>query len=342
MAKVNRGIVLSEWKEVLVIAEQRGGKFQGITFELMGEGIKLAKKLNTKLNVVVLGDGIENIVDEISYYGADKVIYFKSPLFKVYNTDGFSKTLAKFILDRKFEAVLIGATSLGRDLAPRLAAKIGTGLTADCTGLDIDETGMLLQTRPAFGGNLMATIVCKNNRPQMSTVRPGVMSKAIKTDKASQIEVLNPAITEDDIIAKVVDVVLAKKAAPPLTDATIIVSGGRGVKGPEGFKVIQELADKLGGVLGSSRAAVDSGWVPADRQVGQTGTTVRPKLYIACGISGAIQHLAGMSESETIVAINKDPNAPIHKVAHFSIIGDLFKVIPALIQAIEDKETLIK
>lgn len=336
-AKVNTGINKDDWKGILIIAEQRYGVIRPITFELLGEALKLKKSKSQDVIVAVAGYGMEEEIDNAAFYGADKVVYLQNAVLEKYSTEAYAKVFGEYINKFQPEIVLLGASTLGRDLGPRLAARIGTGLTADCTGLEIGKDGDLLQTRPAFGGNLMATIVCRNNRPQMSTVRPGVMEKALKTNVKSAIEIINADVCEDDIIAKVIDVVLAKRDEPPLTEADIIVSGGRGVKGPEGFEAIRALADKLGGVVGSSRACVDAGWVAADRQVGQTGTTVRPKLYIACGISGAIQHLAGMSESDTIVAINKDSNAPIHKVAHYSIIGDLFKVIPAIIQAIDER-----
>jgi len=340
-ARVNRGIDKSQWKGILIIAEQRQGKIQGITYELLGEALKLKEKAQQDITVAVAGYDMDAEIEALAGFGADKIVYLKNPLLGQYTTDGYVNTLSKYILQVQPEIVLVGASTLGRDLAPRLAARVGTGLTADCTGLDIGDDGNLLQTRPAFGGNLMATIICRNNRPQMSTVRPGVMEKARPASAKSAIEVIDVPVSEEEIIAKVVDAVIQERDEPPLTEASIIVSGGRGIKGPEGFDIIRALAKKLGGVVGSSRACVDSGWISPDRQVGQTGTTVRPKLYIACGISGAIQHLAGMSESETIVAINKDPNAPIHQVAHYSIVGDLFKVIPALMQAIDEKESII-
>lgn len=339
-AKVNTGINKDEWKGILVLAEQRQGVIQGITYELLGEALKLKAGRNQPVIVAVAGYDMEEQIEKVSFYGADKIVYLKNPVLETYTTDAHAKVFGEYINEIKPEIVLIGASTLGRDLGPRLAARVGTGLTADCTGLEIGTDGELLQTRPAFGGNLMATIVCRNNRPQMSTVRPGVMEKALKTDVKSIVEVVDAVVSEEEIIARVVDVVLEKRDEVPLTEADIIVSGGRGLKGPEGFEVIRALADKLGGVVGSSRACVDAGWIAPDRQVGQTGTTVRPKLYIACGISGAIQHLAGMSESNTIVAINKDANAPIHKVAHYSIVGDLFKVIPAIIQAIDERQDL--
>ncbi len=339
-SKVNTGINKDDWKGILIIAEQRQGEIKPITYELLGEALKLKERKKQDVIVAVAGYNMDEEIAHAAFYGADKVVYLQNPVMEKYSTEAYAKVFGDYIIKSKPEIVLLGASTLGRDLGPRLAARIGTGLTADCTDLEIGEDGDLLQTRPAFGGNLMATIVCRNNRPQMSTVRPGVMEKALKVNDKSAIEIINAEASEDDIIAKVIDVVLEKRDEPPLTEADIIVSGGRGVKGPEGFETIRALADKLGGVVGSSRACVDAGWVAADRQGGQTGTTVRPKLYIACGISGAIQHLAGMSESDTIVAINKDSNAPIHKVAHYSIIGDLFKVIPAIIQAIDERQAL--
>lgn len=338
-ARVNRDLNFDEWKGIFVIVEQRSGKIQNVAIELLGEGRKLADKLGSPLTAIVLGYDMDSEVERISHYGADNIIYAEDRLLGIYSTDAYTKVISELIETRKPETVLVGATTLGRDLAPRLAARVGTGLVADCTGLAVDETDhKLLQTRPAFGGNLMATIICPRNRPQMATVRPGVMEKAKHNEKATTIEKVAVSVSESDIIAKVIDLLKEEKEIVSLTDATIIVSGGRGIGGPEGFHILNELADKLGGVVGASRAAVDSGWISHDRQVGQTGTTVRPKLYIACGISGAIQHRAGMGESDTIVAINKDPNAPIHSIAHFSIVDDLFKVVPAIIEALGARE----
>ncbi len=334
--KVNRDLTLEDWKGVWIIAEQRKGKLLHVTYELLGEGRKLADLRKTELTVVIIGNGMSEEVDEASAYGADRVLYIEHPLLEVYNTDGYNKILNQLILERQPEIVLIGATAIGRDLAPRLAASVGTGLTADCTGLDIDEDdGKLLQTRPAFGGNLMATIVCPRNRPQISTVRPGVMvCPPLQSSKAA-VEIITPELSDDDIIAKVKEVVDNVKKRVSLHDAEIIVSGGRGVGGPEGFTILERLAEQFGGVVGASRAAVDSGWIDSSHQVGQTGTTVRPKIYIACGISGAVQHLAGMSESECIIAINTNINAPIFSIADYRIVGDLFKVIPALSEELQ-------
>ncbi|MGL6105647.1 electron transfer flavoprotein subunit alpha/FixB family protein [Romboutsia sp.] len=342
MAKVNRGLNLEDWNGVFVIGEQRGKIIKNITVELIGEGRKLANKLQKELTVLILGNELDDEIERLAHYGADKIIYVENPLLEIYTTDAYSKVITEVLEEKNPEIVLIGATTLGRDLAPRIAGKIGTGLTADCTKLEIDETdNKLLQTRPAFGGNLMATIICPNNRPQMSTVRPGVMDKAQYVKEKSTIEKINPSIDAKDILSRVVDVILKDKEVVSLTDAKIIVAGGRGISKSEGFEVLKQLADKLGGVVAASRAAVDSGWIDHDRQVGQTGTTVKPKLYIACGISGAIQHIAGMGNSETIIAINKDPDAPIHEIAHYSIVEDYDKIIPSLIQAIEDKESIL-
>ncbi|MBP5167331.1 MAG: electron transfer flavoprotein subunit alpha/FixB family protein, partial [Oscillospiraceae bacterium] len=256
---------------------------------------------------------------------------------KNYTTDGYTTAIYKAILKYKPEIVLYGATHIGRDLAPSIAVKCGTGLTADCTKLDIDpETKQLRQTRPAFGGNLMATILCPDHRPQMSTVRPGVMEKPVRAaGRKGELIPLPQKFKAGDIRQQVLDIVKKVGEVASLTDADIIVSGGRGIGGPEGFNIIRALADKLGGSIGSSRACVDAGWIDHSFQVGQTGTTVKPKLYIACGISGAIQHLAGMQNSGYIVAINKNENAPIFEVADYGIVGDLFKVIPAIIEALD-------
>lgn len=341
-AKVNQGIDLKDYNDVWVIGELIDGKVHSVTVELIGEGRKLADKINKKLNVVVVGHGVKDVAEKLLHFGVDKVLYIESELLKDFNTDGFSTSIVDLIKERKPEIVLLGATSIGRDIGPRIAGKLGTGLTADCTKLEIDEIdGKLLQTRPAFGGNLMATIICPKNRPQMSTVRPGVMAKAKYVENViGELEVITPNLKEEDLRAKLINKIPSGKKKVNLLDAKIIVSGGRGLKGPEGFKVIQELADVLGGEVGASRAAVDSGWIDSSHQVGQTGTTVRPDLYIACGISGAIQHQAGMSESKYIVAINKDPKASIFDICDFGIVGDLYEVIPAMIESIKEKNAM--
>lgn len=339
-AKVNQDICLNDYKNVWIIAEQRDGKIAPVTIELIGEGRKLADILDRELMVAVCGYGMKEETEKLLHYGVDKVYYLESPLLKDFSTDGYVKAFADLIRERKPEIVLVGATSLGRDIGPRLAARLGTGLTADCTKLEIDETDhKLLMTRPAFGGNLMATIVCPKNRPQMSTVRPGVMEKArFHEEKTGEVEVIAPALTEEDIRTSLEQVIVDDHKKFNLVDARIVVSGGRGLKTAEGFGLVQELADTIGGVVGASRACVEAGWIDASHQVGQTGTTVRPDLYIACGISGAIQHLAGMSESKYIVAINKDPKAPIFEVCDYGIVGDLHQVIPAMIEQIKEKQ----
>lgn len=333
-AKVNQEIRLEDYNNVWVIAEQRQGKIAPVTIELIGEGRKLADILKKELVVVVNGYQMKEEVEKLLHYGVNKVFYMESPLLKDFSTDGYVKVFADLVLEKKPEIVLIGASSIGRDIGPRLAARLGTGLTADCTKLEIDETDhKLLMTRPAFGGNLMATIVCPKNRPQMSTVRPGVMEKAVYQEEiAGEVEVITPDLCEADIRTELETIIPDDNKKVNLVDAKIVVSGGRGLKTAEGFALVKELADTLGGVVGSSRACVEAGWIDASHQVGQTGTTVRPDLYIACGISGAIQHLAGMNESKYIVAINKDPKAPIFEICDYGIVGDLKKVIPAMIE----------
>lgn len=335
-AKVNQGINLNDYNGVWVIGEQREGKINPVTIELTGEGRKLADQLGKELAVVIAGYEIEKEVKELLHYSVDKVYYINDPLLKDFTTDGYAISIANLIERKKPEVVLVGATSIGRDIAPRIAGKVGTGLTADCTKLEIDSTdNKLLQTRPAFGGNLMATIVCPKNRPQMSTVRPGVMAKAVRNESETGIlEVVTPELTEKMIRTRLVEILPQEKKSVNLTDARIIVSGGRGLKRAEGFELIKELADKLGAEIGASRAAVDSGWIEHSHQVGQTGTTVRPELYIACGISGAIQHLAGMSDSKYIVAINKDAKAPIFSICDYGIVGDLYEIIPEMIESL--------
>jgi electron transfer flavoprotein alpha subunit len=341
-AKVNQGIDLKDYNDVWIIGELIDGKVHPVTIELIGEGKKLAEKINKKLNVVIAGHGVKDITERLLHFGVDKVLYIEHESLKDFNTEGYAITISDLIKERKPEIVLLGATSIGRDIGPRIAAKVGTGLTADCTKLEIDETdGKLLQTRPAFGGNLMATIICPNNRPQMSTVRPGVMAKAVHMDYvAGEVEVINPRITKDDLRVKLVDKIVSGKKRVNLIEAKVVVSGGRGLKEASGFKLIQKLAEALGGEVGSSRAAVDAGWIESPHQVGQTGTTVRPDLYVACGISGAIQHQAGMHESKYIIAINKDKNAPIFEICDFGIVGDLYEIVPAMIEAINEKHFL--
>jgi len=325
-------IDIASYKDVWVFCEQRDGVLNQTASELLGEGRKLADDLGQKLCAVLMGHDVAAFAEKLSLYGADHVYLIEHPLLQTYTTDAYTKALSDLSASKKPNIILIGATAIGRDLGPRVAARLATGLTADCTGLDIHETKRnLLQTRPAFGGNLMATIITPDHRPQMATVRPGVM-RALETLKTASatIEKITPDITEDMIRTNVLEVVKSVKQAVDLGSAEVIVSGGRGLGSAEGFGLLKTLADKLGGVVGASRAAVDAGWADHDHQVGQTGQTVRPRLYIACGISGAIQHLAGMQSSDCIVAINKNPDAPIFKIADYCIVGDLYKVVPLL------------
>lgn len=337
------GVDVELYRGVWVFAEQRDGELLNVAIELVGEGRKIANALEVPLTAVLLGNNIDNLAEKLVKYGADEVLYADHELLNVYTTDGYTKVIYDLIKERKPEIMLIGATNIGRDLGPRISARVHTGLTADCTKLDVDlENRRLMQTRPAFGGNLMATIVCPDHRPQMSTVRPGVMEKAkYDENRTGNIVKFTPELKDEDIRAKVTEVVKGGKAEVQLEESKIIVSGGRGLGNPEGFKLIEELAKKLGGVVGASRATVDSGWIEHNHQVGQTGKTVRPSLYVACGISGAIQHLAGMQESKVIVAINKDADAPIFKVADYGIVGDVYEILPELIEALDNVDDIM-
>ncbi|MDU5079672.1 electron transfer flavoprotein subunit alpha [uncultured Tissierella sp.] len=337
------GVDVSLYRGVWVFAEQRDGNLLNVAIELVGEGRKIANALEVPLTAVLLGNNIDGLAEKLVKYGADEVLYANHELLNVYTTDGYTKVIYDLIKERKPEIMLIGATNIGRDLGPRISARVHTGLTADCTKLDVDlENRRLMQTRPAFGGNLMATIICPDHRPQMSTVRPGVMEKAkYDENRKGNIVKFTPDLKDEDIRAKVKEVVKGGKAEVQLEESKIIVSGGRGLGNPEGFKLIEDLAKKLGGVVGASRATVDSGWIEHSHQVGQTGKTVRPSLYVACGISGAIQHLAGMQESKVIVAINKDADAPIFKVADYGIVGDVYEVLPELIEALDNVDDIM-
>ncbi|MDD5440118.1 MAG: electron transfer flavoprotein subunit alpha [Candidatus Omnitrophica bacterium] len=327
-----RFVDINEYKDVWVFCEQKKGVIQSIAHELLGEGRKLADKLGVKLCAVLLGEGFQPKVKDLYARGADIVYLVDDPKLKHYQDDPYTNVIVKLIHEYKPEIFLCGASVIGRSLVSRIAVKINAGLTADCTGLDIDtEKRLLLQTRPAFGGNIMATIISPNHRPQMSTVRHKVMKEAVPNSSRAGKLILK---TYDDTVyssrTKLLDVVEEIEETVNLSEADIIVSGGRGLGGPEYFDMIRELAKVLNGAVGSSRAAVDAGWIPYSHQVGQTGKTVCPKLYIACGISGQIQHLIGMQSSKTILAINKDPDAPIFKVATYGIVGDIFEIVPAL------------
>lgn len=329
----------SQYKGIWVFAEQYEGDVHPVALELLGEGRKLAKDLGVELCAMLLGDSsIEKETKKLVEHGADKVYVATAPELKHYTTLPYSTVISDMIRQYKPEIVLFGATTTGRDLASRIAARINAGLTADCTGLAIDkETKLLQQTRPAFGGNIMATIICKNHRPQMSTVRPKVFKKAAPdASRKGQVIKFVPKIGSDDLLVKIVEVIKDKTVKVNLAEAEIIVSGGRGLQAAENFKLVEELAEVIGGAVGASRATVDAGWISSHHQVGQTGKTVCPKLYIAVGISGAIQHLAGMGSSDIIVAINKDPDAPIFKVATYGIVGDLFEVVPKLTRKLKE------
>ncbi|MFX1315429.1 MAG: FAD-binding protein [Promethearchaeota archaeon] len=326
----------SLYKGIWVIAEHFKGKIHKVAYQLLGKGRELANILGTKLSIVVLGDKFDNILEEFGEYGADEVIYVSSPILRNYYSDLYVNVLSELISEHKPEIILIGATSTGRDFAPRVAKRLNAGLTADCTGLEIDlETGNLLQTRPTFGGNIMATIRTPTSRPQMSTVRPGIFKATTVYKRKIKIKRIERDFKEEDSITKIIKVIERQKKRVNLEEAEVIVAGGRGVGSKGGFELIKELANALGAEIGGSRVTVELNWLEQDRQVGQTGKTVSPKLYIACGISGAIQHLVGMQNSEIIVAINKDPNAPIFNIAHYGIVGDLHQIIPVLIEEVK-------
>ena len=341
---------LEEYKGVFVYAQQVDNEISSIALELLGKANELAKDLNTDVTAVLIGSGVAGLVDTLAEYGADKVIVVDDPELKDYRTEPYTHALASVINEYKPDIMLVGATAIGRDLGPRVSARVKTGLTADCTVLEIgnfpinavpgkedqQKHNQLLMTRPAFGGNTIATIACPDNRPQMATVRPGVMQKAPKeAGKKAVVTEFNPGFTKNNKYVDILEVVKAVSNTVDIMDAKILVSGGRGVGSPENFKILDDLAEAIGGTVSCSRAVVDAGWKPKDLQVGQTGKTVRPNVYFAIGISGAIQHLAGMEESDIIVAINKDEDAPIFDVADYGVVGDLNKIVPALTEAIK-------
>ena len=335
---------LEEYKGVYVFAQQVDNEISSIAYELLGKAKELAESLDNKeVTAVLIGSDVKGLADNLAEYGADKVIVVDDPELKEYRTEPYAHALASVINEFKPEIVLVGATAIGRDLGPTVSARVATGLTADCTVLEIGDFPLnpipgqeqkhkqLLMTRPAFGGNTIATIACPDNRPQMATVRPGVMQKIepIKGAKANVVE-FNPGFTPNNRYVTIKEVVKAVSNTVDIMDAKILVSGGRGVGSPENFKILEDLAEAIGGTVSCSRAVVDSGWKPKDLQVGQTGKTVRPNVYFAIGISGAIQHVAGMEESDLIIAINKDEDAPIFDVADYGIVGDLNKIVPQL------------
>ena len=341
-------MALEEFKGVFVFAQQVDNVLDGVAFELLGKGKELANDLNTEVTAVLLGAGVGSLADQLAEYGADRVIVVDDPELKEYRTEPYAHALASVLNEYKPEIVLVGATAIGRDLGPTVSARLKTGLTADCTVLEIGDFPLnvapgqtqlhnqLLMTRPAFGGNTIATIACPDHRPQMATVRPGVMQKIapIAGAKANVVE-FNPGFTPDNRYVEILNVVKAVKNTANIMDAKILVSGGRGVGSKENFKLLEDLAEVLGGTVSCSRAVVENGVQPVDLQVGQTGKTVRPQIYFAIGISGAIQHVAGMEESDLIVAINKDEDAPIFDVADYGLVGDLNKIVPALTAALK-------
>ena len=342
---------LEEYKGVFIFAQQVDGELSGIALELLGKAKSLAEDLDEKkVTAVLLGSDVKGLTDKLAEYGADRVIVVDDPELKDYRTEPYTHALASVIKEFKPEILLVGATAIGRDLGPRVSSRVHTGLTADCTQLDIGDFPLepvegreqkhkqLLMTRPAFGGNTIATIACPDFRPQMATVRPGVMQK-IEPIKGAKAEVVdyNPGFEKNDCYTEIVKIVKETSAVEDIQAAKILVSGGRGVGSPENFKLLEDLAEVLNGTVSCSRAVVDSGWKPKDMQVGQTGKTVRPQLYFAIGISGAIQHVAGMEESDIIIAINKDENAPIFDVADYGIVGDLNKVVPALTKRLKEE-----
>ena len=341
-------MALEEYKGVFTFAQQVDGKLDGIAFELIGKGKELAKDLGVDVSAVLIGHNVEGLADQLAEYGADHVILVDDPELETYRTEPYAQALAGVINEFKPEIVLVGATAIGRDLGPTVSARVKTGLTADCTSLEIGDFpmeakpgveqkhGQLLMTRPAFGGNTIATIACPDNRPQMATVRPGVMQK-LEPVAGAKADIIKSTvkIEKNARFVEIEEIVKEVASAADIMDAKILVSGGRGVGSEENFKMLQDLADALGGMVSCSRAVVDNGWMAKDFQVGQTGKTVRPNVYFAIGISGAIQHVAGMEESDLIIAINKDDSAPIFDVADYGIVGDLNKIVPALTEAIK-------
>ena len=340
---------LEEYKGVYVFAQQVDNEINNIAFELIGKGKDLANALGTDVTAVLVGSNVKNLADELGEYGADRVIVVDDPELKEYRTEPYAHALASVIKKYKPDVFLVGATAIGRDLGPRVSARIHTGLTADCTQLEIGDFpinpipgkeqlhNQLLMTRPAFGGNTIATIACPEFRPQMATVRPGVMQKLPKeAGRKAVIEEFNPGFTPDNKYVEILKVVKAVNDVADIMDAKILVSGGRGVGSAENFKLLDDLAEAIGGTVSCSRAVVDAGWKSKDLQVGQTGKTVRPNVCFAIGISGAIQHLAGMEESDLIIAINKDETAPIFDVADYGIVGDLNKIVPMLTEKIKE------
>jgi electron transfer flavoprotein alpha subunit/NAD-dependent dihydropyrimidine dehydrogenase PreA subunit len=334
---------ITPFKGIYVFIEQDHNNPAKVSLELLGKARELADaylKLGRKqlVTAIVISDEAGSLADQVIHHGADHVIMAEDPSFRVYQTEIYTKAVVQVAREKKPEILLFGATAQGRDLAPRVANRLRTGLTADCTSLDISaEEGILLQTRPAFGGNIMATIVCPDNRPQMATVRPGVMKKyTVDPRRTGTREKIRVELEQKDFVSRVLEIIAITQRHVNLEEARIIVAGGHGVKNAEGFKILEALAAELGAELGATRAAVDAGWITVDHQIGQTGKTVRPELYIACGISGAIQHLAGMAQSKHIIAVNTDRKAPIVSAADVTFVGDLFQIVPLLTERIRD------
>jgi electron transfer flavoprotein alpha subunit len=344
-AKTTANTDLPDWSQyrgVLIVIEQRNGQAKKVSWQLLGQGRRLADKLEVELSALVMGHNVQDLAQEAIYYGADTVYVCDAPELKDYRTRPYSRVCLQVIQEYKPEIVLIGATYTGRDLAGAIATHLPTGLTADCTELDVepDPSRLLLASRPAFSEKMVATILCKQYKPQMATARAGVFEALPRdTSRTGQIIRIQNPMSESEIATQVLDFIQDEKRVN-LEDAEVIVAGGRGLGGPEGFKLLQQLADALGGVVGASRAAVDAGWIDHEHQVGQTGFTVRPKLYFAIGISGAVQHTVGMQNSDVIVAINRDPNAPIFKIANYGIVGDLYQILPPLIEAVRARRSL--
>ena len=326
---------IGKYKDVFVIAEQREGILQPVTLELLGKARELADIRGAAVSAIILGADIKNFSDILIQHGADRVFVSEAKFLNYYRTIPYERIISGIIEEHKPEVVLVGATTFGRDLAPRIANRFRTGLTADCTGLEISDDGLLLQTRPAFGGNIMATITTPGHRPQMSTVRPGVMAVNLFSGRKGEVVNVSAVEADEDSLVEILSRVKKEKKGVLLEKAEVIVSGGRGIGDQKNFMMLEELASLFSGQVGASRAVVDLGWIDHDRQVGQTGKTVKPRIYIACGISGAVQHLAGMQSSDVIIAINKDSQAPIFQTAHFCLVGDMHKIIPELISQLQ-------
>ena len=329
---------IESYQGVWVVAEHHNGKVHSVSFELLSVGRDLADKLEVELSAVLMGDQLQEVAKQLIGYGADRVCLAEDPALDPFNDESHSKVLTEMIQQKKPDVLLAGATAMGRSFIPRVAVAVETGLTADCTGLDIGEDGLLYQTRPAFGGNVMATILCPNRRPQMATVRPMVMKKRVFDEqRQGVVEPFTPSQEAITSRVKVLDTVIQEQETVRLAEADVVVTGGRGLQKAENFDVIEELALLLDGAVGATRSVVDEGWMPYSHQVGQTGKTVSPKLYMACGVSGAIQHVVGMQGSEIIVAVNRDPEAPIFDIVNYGVVADLFEFLPAFVKKIKEK-----